>query len=377
MINANAKIPALQAQMQWIAGQPQLSKESTARMMYDFNNSNNTLVTETGFLPGVDEVNSAKQEATICDPETGNFVLFFDGNYIYDGLTNKVNPDNKLDTLFGSSLTSLIVPSSEYAVPTYYVFYVDDKTKHINYGIVNFPAGLQSAANWVGINSLDIENGKGTPLGLACRNEKECWVLALSNVDTLVAYKCDETGVNTTAPVHIMLQPFTSLIGQVDCSNSSIVTFGDNIAITVNNNIMVGKFDFTSGFAIPTSTQALVSKSTTTLAPDFNASGTRLYYLEKWDLKNRNQVWIYELSSGASYSADASYKYNNQYKTLKLAPNGIVYGIDEFTTVTRTDPILSIEEIPETGTVTVTEPVIQNLNSSHTFGNIQYQINTF
>lgn len=377
MINANAKIPSLQAQMQWIAGQPQLAQEPTARMMYDFNNTNNTLVTETGFLPGVEEANSAKQEATICDPETGNFVLFFDGNYIYDGFANKVNPNNKLDTLRGSSLTSLIVPSSEYIIPTYYVFYVDDETNHINYGIVNFPAGVQSAANWVGINSLDIENGNATPLGLACRNEKECWVLALSNVDTLVAYKCDETGVNTTAPVHIMLQPFTSLTGQVDCSNSSIVTFGDNIAITVNNNIMVGKFDFTSGFAIPTSTQALVSKSTTTLAPDFNASGTRLYYLKKWDRKYQNQVWIYELNSGASYSADSSYEYYNQYKTLKLAPNGIVYGIDEYTTLARGDLILSIEEIPETGNVTISEPVIQDFNSSRTFGNIQYQINTF
>ena len=374
MVNANAKIPALQAQMQWVAGTPQTSSGSTARMLYDFNNVNNTLARETGFLPGVIEASTAQQESTICDPQTGKWVLFFDGNYIYDGLRNLVNPDNKLDTLDHTSLTSIIAPSCSSTVPTYYVFYLDRTTKHLNYGIVNFPTGLSGAANWVGSSSLDIENGATTPFGLACRNDKEYWVLTLANVNTLVAYKCDESGVNTTAPMHIMLQPFASLTGTVDCTKSSIVTFDDNIAITVNNNIMVGKFNFNSGFSIPNISQSLVSMGTSTLAPDFNSSGTRLYFLKPWSSAKKDHVWVYELNSGASYSADSSYVYNYQYKTLKLAPNGTVYGVNMFTNV---DPILNIVEVPETGDVSVSEVLNQDINSSNTFGNIQYQINTF
>lgn len=374
MLNANAKIPALQAQMQWIAGTPQTSSSSTARMMYDFNNVNNTLNRFTGFLPGVVEPSTAQQESTICDPQTGNWVLFFDGNYIYDGLRNLVNPDNKLDTLDHTSLTSIIAPSCSAAIPTYYVFYLDRTTKHLNYGIVNFPAGLNQAANWVGSQSLDIENGVNTPFGLACRNENEYWVLTLANVNTLVAYRSDQSGVNTTAPVHISLQPFVSLTGSVDCTKSSIVTFGNHIAITVNNNIMVGTFNFNTGFAIPALSQALVASGTSTLVPDFNASGTRLYFLKNWDSSKRNHVWVYELQSGSSYSADSSYVYNYQYKTLKLAPNGTVYGVNMFTNV---DPILNIVEVPDTGSVSVSEVLNQDINSSNTFGNIQYQINTF
>lgn len=374
MLKASAKIPALQAQMQWIAGTPQTSTTSTARMMYDFNNANNTLDRQTGFLSGVVEPSTAQQESTICDPQTGEWVLFFDGNYIYDGLNNLVNPDNKLDTLDHTSFTSIIAPSCSESVPTYYVFYLDRTTKHLNYGIVNFPAGLRSKANWVGTKSLDIEYGSSTPFGLACRNANEYWVLALANINTLVAYKCDKSGVNTTAPVHIMLQPFVSLSGAVDCTKSSIVTFGNNIAITVNNNIMIGSFNFKTGFAIPNSSQALVSMATATLAPEFNASGTRLYFLKTWDSAKKNHVWVYELQSGSSWSADASYIYNYQYKTLKLAPNGTIYGVNLFTNI---DPILNIVEVAETGSVSISEVLNQDINSSNTFGNIQYQINNF
>ncbi|HEX4504006.1 MAG TPA: hypothetical protein VH187_23045 [Scandinavium sp.] len=377
MINANAKIPALQAQMQWVAGSPQTSTTSVTRMMYNFNNANNTLDLDTGFLPGIIETSTAQQESTICDPQTGEWVLFFDGNNIYDGLGNLVNPNNKLDTITSTSMTSIIAPSLSSSIPTYNVFYVDKTTHHLNYGIVNFPAGMSNEANWVGMQSLSIDNGVATPFGLACRNQKEYWVLTLANVNTLVAYKCDVTGVNTTAPVHIMLQPFASLTGTVDCTKSSIVTFGDKIAITVNNNIMVGTFNFNTGFSIPQISQSLVAMSTITLAPDFNASGTHLYYLKTRDSSNKNHVWVYEMNSGASYSADSSYAYTNQYKTLKLAPNGIIYGINLFTTTTHADPILNITEIPESGTISVTETIIQNLNSSNTFGNIQYQINNF
>ncbi|MCK7229172.1 hypothetical protein L8P27_15235 [Enterobacter asburiae] len=377
MVNANAKIPALQAQMQWVAGLPQTSTTSATRMMYDFNNANNTLDLNTGFLPGIIESSTAQQESTICDPQTGELILFFDGNYIYDGLGNLVNPIFKLDTITNTSMTSIIAPSLSSSIPTYNVFYVDETTKHLNYGIVNFPAGLSNKANWVGIQSLSIDNGVATPFGLACRNQKEYWVLTLANAHTLVAYKCDETGVNTTAPIHIMLQPFVFLTDAVDCTNSSIVTFGDNIAITVNNNIMVGKFNFDTGFSIPQISQSLVATSTITLAPDFNASGTHLYYLKTRDSSNQNHVWVYEIGGGASYSADSSYAYTNEYKTLKLAPNGTIYGINLFTTTTQSDPILNITEIPETGTISVTETIIQNLNSSNTFGNIQYQINNF
>lgn len=377
MVNANAKIPALQAQMQWVAGSPQTSTTSTTRMMYNFNNANNTLDLNTGFLPGIIELSTAQQESTICDPQTGEWVLFFDGNNIYDGLGNLVNPDNKLDTITSTSMTSIIAPSLSSSIPTYNVFYVDKTTKHLNYGIVNFPAGLSNDANWVGIQSLNIDNGVATPFGLACRNQTEYWVLTLANVNTLVAYKCDETGVNTTAPLHIMLQPFASLTGTVDCTKSSIVTFGDNIAITVNNNIMVGKFNFNTGFSIPQISQSLVAMSTITLAPDFNASGTHLYYLKTRDSARKNHVWVYEIGGGASYSADSTYAYTNQYKTLKLAPNGTIYGINLFATTPHSDPILNITEIPETGTISVTETIIQNLNSSNTFGNIQYQINNF
>lgn len=378
MLNANAKIASLQAQMQWVAGSPQTSTTSLSRMLYDFNNFNNTLNCESGFLPGITEASTAVQDSTICDPQTGKWVLFFDGNNIYDGLHNLVNPSNKLDTIPNTYMTSVIAPDLSRSIPTYNVFYVDNTTKHLNYGIVNFPMGLKNAANWVGTQSLDINNGAATPLGLACRNETEYWVLALANVNTLVAYKCDQTGVNTSAPVHIMLQPFASLTGTVDCTKSSIVTFGENIAITVNNNIMVGKFNFRSGFAVPGISQSLVAMTTSTLVPDFNASGTKLYFLKTWDSAHKNHVWVYELQSGSSYSADASYVYNYQYKTLKLAPNGIIYGINLFSVQSAPkDPVLTITEIPDTGSVEVTEVLNQTINSSNTFGNIQYQINTF
>jgi len=376
MLNANAKIPSLQAQMQWIAGKPQTSATSTTRLLYDFNNFNNSLDRKTGILPGIVEYSTAQQESTICDPQTGKWALFFNGNNIYDGMNNLVNPDNKLDTLTNTYLTSIIAPGMAETAPTYYVFYVDRTTNHLNYGIVNFPTGLSGAANWVGIQWLNIDNGVATPFGLACRNEEEYWVLTLANVNTLVAYKCDTTGVNTTAPRHILLQPFSSLTGAVDCTRSSIVTFGNRIAITVNNNIMVGTFDFNTGFSIPISSQALVATATTTLAPDFNADQTRLYFLKNWDSARKNHVWVYELESGASYSADSSYAYNYQYKTLKLAPNGTVYGINYFTTA-HVDPILNIVEVPETGDVSVSEILNQDSNSSTTFGNIQYQINNF
>jgi hypothetical protein len=369
-LNASAKIPSLQAQMQWIAGTPQTSSTSTSRLMYDFNNTNNTLARETGFLPGVIEANTAQQESTICDPQTGKWVLFFDGNYIYDGLHNQVNPVNKLDTLDHTYLTSVIAPSCSEAIPTYYVFYVDRTTKHLDYGIVNFPLGLSGAANWVGTQALDINNGVATPLGLACVNENEYWVLTLANTNTLVAYKCDASGVNTVAPVHIMLQPFISYTDEINCQTSSIVTFGDNIAITINNRIMVGKMNFTTGFSI--TGQLLVSATTLTLAPDFNAAGTKLYFLKTWDSSNKNQVWVYEINSGASYSADASYVYGYQYKTLKLAPNGTIYGVNLFVDI---DPILMIVEVPESGSVSVNEILNPDINSSASFGNIQYQIN--
>lgn len=374
MLNANAKIPSLQAQMQWVAGTPQTSSTSTSRLLYNFNNANNTLDCETGFLSGIIEANTAQQEATICDPQTGKWVLFFDGNYIYDGMHNLVNPDKKLDTLDHTSLTSIIAPGLSETLPTYYVFYLDRTTKHLNYGIVNFPYGLTGAASWVGTQSLDNDNGVATPFGLACRNEEEYWVLTLANVNTLVAYKCDITGVNTTAPVHIMLQPFSSLTGAVDCTKSSIVTFGDKIAVTVNNNIMVGTFNFTSGFAIPRLSQSLVATATATVAPDFNADQSRLYFLKSYDSARKNQVWVYELESGSSYSAESSYVYNNLYKSLKLAPNGTIYGTNLFTNI---DPILSITEVAGTGDIAVSEILSNAINSSNTFGNIQYQINDF
>jgi len=375
MLKANSRIPSLQAQMQWISGKPQTSSTSLSRMLYDFNNMNNTLNLETGFLPGVIEVATAQQESTICDTQTGEWILFFNGNYIYDRFSNVVNTDNKLDTLQNSSLTSIIAPSYASTIPTYYVFYVDNSTKHLNYGIVNFPAGINNAANWVGIQSLESSNGKATPFGLACRNEEEYWLLTLANVNTLVAFKCDRTGVNSSTPVHIMLQPFAGLTGDVDCTKSSIVTFGDKIAITVNNNIMIGEFNFKSGFTIPAFSQAMVAQATVTLTPDFNASATHLYFLKAADGLKKNHVWVYELKSGASYSADSSYIYNYQYKSLKLSPGGDLYGNNVFSSSTH--PILKIEEIPETGAVSVSEIILPAVNSSNTFGNIQYQINTF
>ena len=110
-LNASAKIPSLQAQMQWMAGTPQTSSTSTARMLYNFNNANNTLNREPGSLPGVIEANTAQQESTICNPQTGKWVLFFDGNNIYDGYHNLVNEDYKLDTLDHTYMTSIIAPS--------------------------------------------------------------------------------------------------------------------------------------------------------------------------------------------------------------------------------------------------------------------------
>lgn len=374
MLNANAKIPALQAQMQWMAGNPQTSSTASGRMLYDFNNANNTMNRVLGDLPGVIEPSTAQQEATICDPETGKWVLFFDGNYIYDGLRNLVNPNNKLDTLDHTSLTSIITPSLSSTIPTYNIFYLDRTTKHLNYGIVNFPAGLSNEANWVGMQTLSSSNGVATPFGLACRNEKEYWVLTLANANTLVAYKCDQTGVNVTAPVHIALQPFSALTAAVDCTKSSIVTFADKIAITVNGSLMVGTFNFTSGFSIPAASQAMVTSNAASLAPDFNASASRLYFLKTLDSAKKNQVWVYEMASNSSYSADSSYVYNYQYRTLKLAPNGTLYGVDLFDKI---DPILTIVEIPETGDVSVSEVLNQDVNSSKTFGNIQYQINNF
>ncbi len=370
-VNASAKIPSLQAQMQWIAGSPQTSSTSTSRLLYDFNNSLNELDRSTGFLPGVIEASTAKQEATICDPQTGKWILFFDGNFIYDGLHNVVNPDNKISSATNTLLTSVIAPSYSENVPTYYIFYIDSTSKHLNYAIVDFPFGLSERARWVGTQSLNIDNGVATPYGLACVNDSEYWVLTLANANTLVAYKCDTTGVNTTPPVHIMLQPFASFTDTVDCLKSSIVTFGNHIAITVNNKIMVGTLQFTSGFSV--SDQQLVSTTTNTLAPDFNASGTKLYYLKKWDSSHKNHVWVYELNSGASYSADSSLIFNYEYKTLKLSPGGTIYGINLFSSYP--DPLLSITEIQETGSVSISEIIGPNSNSSDTFGNIQYQIN--
>ena len=366
-----ALLPHLQAQMQWMAGSPQTTSSAINRLLYDFNNSGNVLHTVPGVLSGITEISTAQQESTICDPETGKWILFFNGNDIYDGLKNKVN-ENEIETVDHTALTSLIAPSlSRKNENGYNIFYIEKSTHALNYAIVTFPNGLKNEAHWVGIQSLSVST-IAAPISIACVNENEYWILTLANPATLVAYKCDTSGENIIAPVHIPLQPFSSMINDsIDLLKSSIVVNKDKIAITINGTIMYGNIDVSTKFTI--TSQKLLDHNTETLMPAFNATNDKLYYLKSLDSNSRNHVWVCDLDTTAFYSANTTTHYNNSYVTLKLAPSGTIYGTNLFISI---DPILVIQEDLETGFVEISETLSENQYSSRTFGNIQYQINT-
>lgn len=370
---STALITSLQAQMQWVAGQPQVAANASSRLLYDFNNDENILERKIGEFPGVtsEVLVSAQQESTICDPETGDLVLFFTGENIYDGFKNKVNA-TQIDTLTGTRLTSIIAPNLSRENISYNVFYVDKTTRHLSYAMVDFRDGLDNPATWIGTQTLD-STSVASPFGLACVNESLYWVLALANAHTLIAYRFDVTGEDYPV-LRVALEPFSFLGSvEVNCTLSSIVSFGEKIAITVNGNLMMGEMIFSgAGFSIIN--QVMVDTTTSSLMPAFNKTKTKLFYLKTASPATKNHVYAYEIEPGASYSVDASYIYNNVYKTLKLAPNGKVYGTNTFAPV-HVDPVLVLEDISASNTTVVSELISENKYSSDTFGNIQYEIN--
>ena len=359
---SSAMIKELQMQMQWVCGMPQTSGEDS-RIMYDFNNDTNSIVKRTSLLHGVKESSTAQQESTICNPETGEFILFYNGEDIIDGYLNKVNPTPILaqDHTF---LTSLIAPDPT-SKTRFNIFYSEQNSYSLNYAIVDFNDGFSMPATWIGHKQLQTLSST-VPLGIACKNEQTYWLLALENSHTIRAYEFSPTSKGTTIK-HIALQPFAQLNKDVDCTTSSIVTFKNKIAITVNNQIMVGELDFSKGLAI--TNQYFVDKDTVTLMPAFNKDATKLFYLKPHNNQNQDHVFVYE--DGASYSP-SSYKFQEKYVCLKLGPNGRIYGTNAFVTI---DPLLVIEEIADE--VEINEIVKDPINSSTTFGNCQYQINNF
>lgn len=356
---SSAKVPSLQMQMQWLCGMPQVTTNS--RIMYDFNNDDNVIQKKMNTLSGIKESSSAQQEATICNPETGKFALFYNGENVFDGFFNKIN-ESPFYTQDRTFLTSIIAPS-----PTnnrrFHIFYSEKNTHSLNYSEVEFTNGFDMPAKWIGHVNLDSLSNT-TPLGLACQHEGRYWLLAYDNAHSLRAYLFSDKNDNGDVR-HIALQPFTAISEDVDCTRSSIVTHGDKIALTVNNQIMFGTLDFSKGLAIRD--QVMVDTKTASLMPAFNRDGSKLYYLKDRDSHNQDHVFVYE--NGASYSP-SSYKFTQKYLTLKLGPDGNIYGTNTFVQV---DPLLQIIEVGDS--VEIKEIINDPTNSSATFGNIQYQIN--
>lgn len=356
---SSAMIPSLQMQMQWLCGMPQVSANS--RIMYDFNNDSNVIQKILNPLSGIQESGTAQQEATICNPETGKFALFYNGENVFDGFFNKVN-DTPFYTQDHTFLTSVIAPS-----PTnnrrFHIFYSEKNTHSLNYSLVEYTNGFDMPAQWIGHVQLDSLSAT-TPLGLACQHEGRYWLLAYDNAQSLRAYLFSNNDDNGSIR-HIALQPFTSIAGAIDCKNSSIVTHGNKIALTVNNQIMIGTLDFSDGIAI--NNQAIVDTKTLTLMPAFNRDGNKLYYLKEPSASSQDHVFVYE--NGSSYSP-SSYTFTEKYVTLKLGPDGNIYGTNAFVQV---DPLLQLIEVNDK--VEIKEIINDPTNSSTTFGNNQYQIN--
>lgn len=358
---SSAKVPSLQMQMQWLCGMPQQSAENS-RIMYSFNNENNVIQKIMNPLAGLKESSTAQQESTICNPETGDFALFYNGENVFDGLFNKVN-ENPFYTQDHTFLTSVIAPSPANN-KRFHIFYSEKTTHLLNYSIVEYTNGFDMPAQWVGHKMLDSLSAT-TPLGLACQHEGRYWLLAYDNPHSLRAYLFSDDG--DSAIRHIALQPFTSITGAVDCKNSSIVTHGNKIALTVNNQIMIGTLDFTNGLAIKD--QAIVDTQTTTLMPAFNRDASKLYFLKAQNSNKQDHVFVYD--NGSSYSP-SSYTFTEEYVTLKLGPDGNIYGTNAFVQV---DPLLEIIEVGDK--VEIKETIKDPINSSTTFGNNQYQVNNF
>lgn len=370
MTNAMAFIPGLQAQMQWFSGKPQTNSNPSSRVLYDFNNQQNMLKVEQGLFSAVTgEAADNHQESSICFTDTGKLALFFTGRDIYDAHQNKVNT-HSLNTMKASYLTSVIAPAYSVSGLAYNVYYVNDDTGHIEYASVAYHNGPDFPATFLGINTLESTSMR-SPLGLACVHDNEYWVLALENANTLIVYPTNKT----KRKLHIQLKPFLALKESVNCEQSSVIAFGNKLAITVNGNLMYGEIDFSrpSGFGLVTQKAVSVNnKDIVSLTAAFNKNGTKLFYL-KAAVNARNHVFIYDVEQESSYSADTSYSYANQYRSLKLAPNGIVYGINDFA---KKDPLLILAE-DDSGGTNVTEQIFSEAYSSVTFGNMQYEINHF
>lgn len=370
--NAVAIIPSLQAQMQWFSGKPQTGTTPSSRVLYDFNNQQNMLEVEQGRFSSVTGEDSRDhQESSICFSDTGNLALFFTGRDIYDAHQNKVNP-HPLNAMKASYLTSVIAPTSDIPGLAYNVYYVNNDSGHIEYATVVYKEGPDAPATFTGLGTLEGTYMR-SPLGLACVHDNEYWILALENANTMVAYPTNKTKTKR----HISLTPFLALKEKVDCSQSSIVAFGDQLAVTVNGNLMYGEIDFLrpSGFQLEKQKAVSVNnKDIVSLTAAFSKNGAKLFYL-KAATNSHNHVFIYDIEEESSYSADTSYSYVSQYRSLKLAPNGIVYGINDFKKHPQ-DPLLILTE-NDKGDTNVTEQVFSDAYSSVTFGNVQYELNQF
>ncbi|CAH8242045.1 hypothetical protein [Vibrio aestuarianus] len=380
---ASAKIPYLQAQMQWFSGNPQISATQLTRVLYNFNNSDNILDAQIGRFPNLIENEKDNLNCSICNPETGDLALLFNGTDIYDGLRNKVNPA-PLNCVRSTNFTSIIAPNLQRSSDpnfAYNVFYIDDSTKYINTAIVTYPHGTNNPAQWIG-QSIIATNTIAAPLSLMCVNESEYWLVTLSNPSTLVAYRFGKTSDESVgAPIYLNLEPFSFITEPLNSATSSIVINQNHIAITVNGYIMCAQLRVknnrysNSSRILSLYNQKLVSSTaTTTLMPAFDARNEQLYFLKAEDSQHKNHLWVCDIASGAIYSAHTTYVFQDDYVTLKLAPNGIIYGTNIIPPAHQ-DPLLVIQEIEETGEVAVSELLNEQKYSSISFGNIQYQIN--
>jgi hypothetical protein len=375
MNDAEVKLTTLKTQMQWFSGKPQNAASEKSRMLYDFNH--NILSMEPGYFSQVSgEKPEDRQESSICFEDTGEIALFFDGKFIYDGAQNKVNKDNPLATVSNSLLTSVIAPSMVdfNGHLAYNIYYINDVNHALDYATAVYANGRNMPATYAGYKSLDA-NASPSPLGLACVNQNEYWVLSLENVNTLAAYLMSKQ--SPLRKMHIHLNPFSSLNASttpVNCSASSIVTYGDLIAITVNGNLMYAKMNFTpvSGFSLEGQKAISVNDPfITSLSMAFNYKKTKLFYL-KTPRNGKGHVFAYDIAGDASYDVNPNHLYSATYKTLKLAPDGVVYGINDFTKV---DPLLTLTEKDED--TVVGEVIIETANSSLSFGNSLYELNEF
>lgn len=356
----------LKYQGQWVTGKPQISNAS--RVCYDFSDSDKiSPILKIGVMPYLRESDGDAQDASICEPEESQWVLFFSGDDIVDRFQNKLNPF-PLNAARDFPFSSIITPNNSglYGPHAYNIFYIEAETLSLCYAVVNYEFGYKHAAKWVGIVRLGTVPSV-SPLSVATISADEYWLLLLDNTNTLAALQFKGEIQGKSFEYYPLISDGEP---SADLSESSILVHGTHIAVTIQQRILVGKITLSPGFDVPVLDQAIVTETFSGLMPAFNASGNALYYLEPGDAdstdttKVKNHVWVFQ--NGANYSANTNHVYSHGYKTLKLGPDNIIYG-----TTNEFDSLLVVSELDDSAHTTLIFEV--SGGGALTFGNNQIE----